>query len=722
MNTMQSAQSVLPSVERTNGRKWQTSQATRALIQNRSDCWSAASEAERKVMTLSIKRSARKDYRDFVDSVAADIEKHNSAGNAREMYRLAKSLTSKGNGNRFTQPSTDKNGDVITSKEQQLDSWASFLEEKFKALPNEADVIIPEASSSESITDLSLDEVKDCVKHLKSNKACGPDTIPVEQYKHSEAATGELYQVLLSIWQEEVIPDDFALGDMMMHYKKKSSDDRRNYRALGLLNHAYKIFAKALLERMLPFITPKISDMQAGFRKERGCRDNILILVTAIRHLLESSDGDTKSLGIITYIDFTAAFDSISHSYLLNALYSYGVPAKYCRLIRAIYNAAAVRVRIQGRDGSKSYSRSVPVKRGVIQGDIPSPVCFLVSLDKIMKEHGIQLNEYLLLSELLFADDESLPNTDTITASRRITHLDRKAREEAGMEISKPKTKVQHVMKRPQVTATTEEDINNLPDEMKFKFICEKCTMSYPTKHGLSIHQARFCRRRKTAKKPSRKGTVADRIVTRLKVDEFQKSLDKVDIDGEELENVYEFAYLGAAVAGDGDPEVTIQNRTNIAWGSFNTYRKCLTSTKLPIRTRIRLYRSLIVTPMTHAAEAWFLTTKMKQKINGISSKMLSQITKRTIHDEARQPSFNVVRHVLDRRWVYLGHILRLDQRRALKRFVTELSPQEQPFLEGSLFADTNFRTINEMLEVAADRKLWRELNPYNDDKDNEDE
>ena len=184
--------------------------------------------------------------------------------------------------------------------------------------------------------------MKDCVNRLKSNKACGPDSIPVEQFKYSEAATEELYNVLLSIWQDEIIPDDFALGDMMMNYKKKKTDDRRNYRALGLLNHAYKIFAKALLERMLPFITPQISDMQAGFRKERGARDNILILFTAIRHLLESSEGDTKSLGVITYIDFTAAFDSISHSYLLNALSSYGVPPKYCRLIRAIYNAAAV--------------------------------------------------------------------------------------------------------------------------------------------------------------------------------------------------------------------------------------------------------------------------------------------------------------------------------------------------------------------------------------------
>ena len=725
VKTMQSAQTELPAVKRTDGRKWQTSDTTKELVKNRSDCWQGANEDDRKKMTTAIKRSARQDYRDFVDSIVEDVEKCNRSGNTREMFRLAKSLTSKGNGSRFTQPTTDNNGDLIISSDQQLESWASFLEEKFKARPNEPEVFIPEPNSDENITDLTLEEVEDCMKSLKSNKACGPDTIPVEQYKSSDAATNELYDVLLSIWQEESIPDDFALGDMMMHYKKKCSNDRRNYRALGLLNHAYKIFAKTLLERMLPFITPKISDMQAGFRKERGCRDNILILVTAIRHILMSSDDDIKSQGIITYIDFTAAFDSISHSYLLNALQSYGVPAKYCRLIQAIYNSAAVRVRIQGRDGSKNYSRNVSVKRGVIQGDIPSPVCFLVALDKIMKEHGgldtgIQLNDYLLLSELLFADDAALPNDDANVASRRLTHLDKKAREEAGMDISKPKTKVQHVMKRPRVSATTEDDVANLPDELKFKFVCEKCEMSYPTKHGLSVHQGRHCKGRKTAKKPSRKGTVADRIVTRLKIEEFQKSLDKVSISDEELENVYKFVYLGAAVAGDGDPEVTVQNRINIAWGSFNDYRKCLTSTKLPIRTRIRLYRSLVVTPMTHASDAWIFTTKMKQKINGVNSKMLSQITKRTIHEEARQPSFNIVTHVLNRRWVYLGHILRLDQHRALKKFLIQLSPKEQPFLEGSLFADTTFRTIDEMLEAAANRKLWKDLNPYDDDEEDE--
>ena len=64
----------------------------------------------------------------------------------------------------------------------------------------------------------------------------------------------ELHHLLSAIWIQEVISDEFALGDMLMHYKKKSKDDRGNYRALGLLNHSYKILAMVILGRILPYI------------------------------------------------------------------------------------------------------------------------------------------------------------------------------------------------------------------------------------------------------------------------------------------------------------------------------------------------------------------------------------------------------------------------------------------------------------------------------------
>ena len=207
--------------------------------------------------------------------------------------------------------------------------------------------------------------------------------------------------------------------------------------------------------------------------------------------------------------------------------------------MKAIYESAKVRVRLQCPGGKKSYSRSISVNRGVIQGDIPSPVCFLIALDKLLKDHGgldtgIHLTENLMLSDLEFADDAGLGNEDTESATDRLTTLDSKAEEDAGMKISISKTKTQHIRKRPAVSSTTENDILHLPAEKKFKFECDKCSMTYPTKHGLSVHQGRWCKKRKNAKKPSRKGTVADRIVTRHKVEELHKTLDKVKIGLEE--------------------------------------------------------------------------------------------------------------------------------------------------------------------------------------------
>ena len=571
------------------------------------------------------------------------------------------------------------------------------------------------SNNEEDVPSISIEEVEACVMQLNSGKATGPDLTPIEQYKHCATARTELYHLITTMWDNEQIPEDFVLADMLMLYKRKGKDNRSNYRALGLLNHSYKTFSMVLLSRMVPFIDPKLSDTQAGFRKDRGCRDNILILTMAIHHLLSNAEDEVKSAGIITYIDFVAAFDSILHSYMLESLKQYGVPLKYVRLVNVIYQSAAVRVRIQEAGGNRCYSRSIPVRRGAIQGDIPSPVIFLVALDRLLKEHGglhmgLPITVNLTLTDLEFADDAAIPEKNTETASQRLTHLDRHANIEAGMCISVPKTKVQHIRKRARVTETTEEDVANLPPEKKFKFVCDKCNMSYPKQHSLSVHKGRWCKGSRSAKKPSRKGTVADRIITRLKVEKNQETLSKVMMGNEILENVYAFPYLGAEIAGDGNQEVTLKHRTDIAWARFVEHRKVLSATKLPISLRIRLYACLIVSTMVYGSSALLFTEELARKLNGVSSKMLSIITKRSVHDEARDPTFDTVISVRLRRWNYLGHILRLEEHRAVRRYLLDLSPVEAPFIHGSLLDDTQFQTVQEAIEAASDREHWKGL------------
>ena len=140
-------------------------------------------------------------------------------------------------------------------------------------------------------------------------------------------------------------------------------------------------------------------------------------------------------------------------------------------------------------------------------------------------------------------------------------------------------------MIQPKMSETTENDITNLPPEKQFKFACDKCGRTFPTKHGLSVHKGRWCKGRRRTKQPSRKGSVADRIIQQVKVEKHQHTLPTTRIGNEELENVYSFVYLGAEVAGDGNPEITMRHRINIAWGRFGEYRHVLTAAKLPVRT-----------------------------------------------------------------------------------------------------------------------------------------
>ena len=93
----------------------------------------------------------------------------------------------------------------------------------------------------------------------------------------------------------------------------------------------------------------------------------------------------------------------------------------------------------------------------------------------------------------------------------------------------------------------------------------------------LAVNQDRWC------KKTSRKGTVADRIITRdkIEIEKHKGTLDKVKIGDEELDNVYSVVSLGSENAADDAQLVAVNQRCDIAWGRFGEYKKVLLSTKL---------------------------------------------------------------------------------------------------------------------------------------------
>ena len=222
----------------------------------------------------------------------------------------------------------------------------------------------------------------------------------------------------------------------MLFKNKGSNNDPQKYRCIGLLSHAYKVLNQCLLRQLEQETESFLSEWQAGFRKTRGCRDNVLTLRTIYDQMLELG----KKL-YVTFIDYSAAFDSVSHKFIDRALKAAGASDKSRALFRAIYLAASATTKVQSTDGSFVMSQPFLINRGVVQGDITSPLYFILTLELILRKHdsingkGIQLVT-MTVDTLGYADDAALLDSRANIASERVTSISIGSKRDADMEIS----------------------------------------------------------------------------------------------------------------------------------------------------------------------------------------------------------------------------------------------------------------------------------------------
>jgi hypothetical protein len=104
---------------------------------------------------------------------------------------------------------------------------------------------------------------------------------------------------------------------------------------------------------------------QAGFRQHRGTRDNIFILAQIMDAVM--ARGEEM---ITVFIDYVAAFDSVSHKFIDDALRKAKASNKCRAMFRALYDSASAVVRVRKNDGTDVFSEPFPIDRGVVQGAI----------------------------------------------------------------------------------------------------------------------------------------------------------------------------------------------------------------------------------------------------------------------------------------------------------------------------------------------------------------
>lgn len=487
-----------------NGRV--VSEATKELFEKRAQEFQKQKPTakRRRNWNKTIRTACRNDYRKWVSIWVQKIERADNQGDTKAIFQGVNALSdnNKQGGNQ-TRPTMhleeviDKKtlkkklvaSERIDGPEELAQVWHEFLEKKFsktelERLRTEFE-LLPDTGEQGALT---REEFETALKSLKNGKAPGADSIPAEVWKNSKVASDALFEFLREVWNKEEVPDNLIVCVFVMIYKNKGlQSDCSKYRAIGLLNHAYKVMSIILLRRLVEECADFFSEWQAGFRSKRGCRDNLLLL----RVLYDQVIKNNKKC-VVTFIDYSAAFDSISHKFMDKTLAAAGASNKSRSVFRAIYRAAAGKARVKSTDGKYIFSKSFQINRGVIQGDIISPTLFILALDQLVQSvdksgQGVKCGNILKLRVLGYADDAALMEEQMEEMTERLTKLADASLADADMEVNMTKTFSQHVHERDEVTVTKDEAREV---ESKYEHECNFCPRRFKTLRGMRIHRA----------------------------------------------------------------------------------------------------------------------------------------------------------------------------------------------------------------------------------------
>ena len=119
-------------------------------------------------------------------------------------------------------------------------------------------------------------EVKWALGSITMNKATRDDGIPVELFQIlKDDAVKVLHSLCQQIWKIQQWPHNWKRSVFIPIPKKGNAKECSNYRTIALISHASKVMLKILQARLQQYVNHELPDVQGGFRKGRGTRDQI---------------------------------------------------------------------------------------------------------------------------------------------------------------------------------------------------------------------------------------------------------------------------------------------------------------------------------------------------------------------------------------------------------------------------------------------------------------
>ena len=200
---------------------------------------------------------------------------------------------------------------------------------------------------------------------------------------------------------------------------------------------------------------------------------------------------------------------------------------------------------------------------------------------------------------------------------------------------------------------------------------------------------------------------------------------ESIHVNGKTLEDVQEFNYLGSKITTDGNCMKEINSRISKAGQAFGMLRNIWKTNNLKLQTKIKIFKSNVLSVLLYGSECWKTTTTIEHKLEVFQTKCLRRILRifwpNVISNQEllnRTGLKTITENIKIRRWTWLGHVYRMPAN-SIPRTALMWTPQGQR--KRGRPKETWRRTITKELKTqgltlqtaartAADRVKWRSL------------